>query len=250
MGQFNFVIIAGLCSGLMACATAQENPNYQYSSKYKGAQTQTQMADQTWSNQSPTVLQTTSQTAPLTGNTSRIYDGRPQGIILATSDHQAESYQPHSEHVTYSNTADVTSYTVSAEPVVEHRLVTSPTDQAYEGHSMQGTPGHGAYIPESSTPESSNYPESVDYDYSQNIVSANSNIANSPLYQRTQRTQVTPDSAPRLMVGNYVVKQGDTVYNLSRRLCVNLSDITAQNGLGQDYAIKIGQSLNLPASRC
>jgi len=53
-----------------------------------------------------------------------------------------------------------------------------------------------------------------------------------------------------MMSGNYVVKQGDTMYSLSRNLCVDLNTLALTNGIGNDFAIKIGQSLNLPASRC
>lgn len=236
MGQFNFVLIAGLCSGLVACATAQENPNYQYSSKYQDIQSQTQVADQTWTNQSQAAVQTASQTMPVDQRVSRVYDGQAQGTILANSGTQSVPNQPYTEDVHYADSMQAAPYPATQEPVIEHRLVASPTDQAYAGQTVSGTPGHGAYIP-----------ESVNYDYSQNVVSANTSVATPPLYQRGE---VAPDRAPALMVGNYVVQQGDTVYNLSRRLCVNLSDITAQNGLGQDYGINIGQSLRLPASRC
>lgn len=236
MGQLKFLVIAGLSVSLMACATAQENPNYQYSTKYKTGQDVTQMADQSWTNETPnsgqTVLanQSSGHTAPST------YGGNPQSVVLANSESQANPYRAYTENVNYADPAQSAPYQPAPEPIIEHRLVTSPTDQAYAGQTVQGTPGHGAYIP-----------ESVDYDYSQNVVSTNSSIA-SP--QAFERIDVAPDRAAPIMMGNYTVKQGDTVYSLSRSLCVSLDDITLQNGLGQDYGIKIGQALTLPASRC
>lgn len=50
--------------------------------------------------------------------------------------------------------------------------------------------------------------------------------------------------------GNYRVVSGDTVYSLSRKLCVPVSTIQTSNGLNSNYGIQIGQSLNLPASLC
>lgn len=50
--------------------------------------------------------------------------------------------------------------------------------------------------------------------------------------------------------GNYKVVSGDTVYSLSRRLCVSIDEIQSRNGLDSDYGIKIGQRLVLPSNRC
>jgi len=236
MGHFKFIAVAGLSMTLMACATAQENPNYEYSSKYKPGQEVTQMADQTWTNQSQTTGQTVLVNHSANQNAPRVYGGQPQGVVLASNEAQTVPYRAYTENVEYADPAQSTAYQPAPEPIIEHRLVTSPTDEAYAGQPVAGTPGHGAYIP-----------ESVDYDYSSNVVSTNSPIADPLAYERID---AAPDRAAPIMMGNYTVKQGDTVYNLSRQLCVNLDDITVQNGLGQDYGIKIGQVLTLPNSRC
>jgi LysM repeat protein len=236
MGQLKFLVIAGFSFSLMACATAQENPNYEYSTKYKTGQDATQMANQTWTNQSQASSQTVLASQSVDRTAPRIYGDGQESIVLANRQAQPEPYQAYTGDVIYADAAQPVPYEASPEPIIEHRLVTSPTDQAYAGQTVQGTPGHGAYIP-----------ESIDYDYSQNVVSTNSPI---PAPQAYERLDVAPDRSAPILMGNYTVKQGDTVYNLSRRLCVNLDDITLQNGLGQDYGIKIGQVLTLPPSRC
>ncbi len=50
--------------------------------------------------------------------------------------------------------------------------------------------------------------------------------------------------------GMHQVVEGDTVYSMSRQLCVGVDDIQRANGLDANYSIKLGQFLQLPASRC
>ena len=50
--------------------------------------------------------------------------------------------------------------------------------------------------------------------------------------------------------GNYKVKTGDTVYALARARCLPVATVQAVNNLDSTYAIRIGQDLHLPASRC
>ncbi len=145
--------------------------------------------------------------------------------------------------------------------------IAAPTDQAYAQQDMQGTPGYqaihggGAYeIAQSETPSPSDEQvitqtisgpivmagasQAVTYDYSQNIISANT-PAEAGIASETRIIPATPSLGQ-----NYTVKQGDTVYSLSRNLCVGVSDIQSANGLGADFAIKIGQTISLPQSRC
>ena len=48
----------------------------------------------------------------------------------------------------------------------------------------------------------------------------------------------------------YRVKPGDTVYSLSRNLCVPVTAIQTSNGLDANFGIQIGQILTLPTSQC
>lgn len=76
----------------------------------------------------------------------------------------------------------------------------------------------------------------------QNLVRANITVAPSAYRAET---------AARPYGGaNYVVRTGDTVYSLARKLCVPITAIQSSNGLDSNYGIKIGQGLNLPASQC
>jgi len=110
-------------------------------------------------------------------------------------------------------------------------VATAPTDAAYAGRSMAGTPGYEATA---AVP--------VEYDYSQNIVST---ASNAPVYGG--ETQIrTFNGATQ----SHTVRQGDTVYSLSRKLCTGIDEVQTLNNLGYDFAIKIGDNLTLPASRC
>lgn len=51
-------------------------------------------------------------------------------------------------------------------------------------------------------------------------------------------------------VSLYNVQPGDTVYSLSRDICVVPSDIQSLNGLNSDFRINIGDTIKLPARRC
>lgn len=81
----------------------------------------------------------------------------------------------------------------------------------------------------------------VSYDYSANTVSA---------FAETARSQTETRLITRAYSNGHLVKEGDTVYSLSRRLCVGVNDIQSLNNLNAGYGIKIGDTLQLPTSRC
>jgi len=143
-----------------------------------------------------------------------------------------------------------------------HIQYQAPTDTEFETIADTGTPGYQvlqsqvitqpapvavAQAPQIvspspvSTSTSSSGAQLVDYDYSENVISANTFIA--PEYSET-----------RLLGGGayntHLVAEGDTVYSMARRLCVGVHDIQSLNGLNSNFGIKIGDSLKLPASRC
>ena len=130
----------------------------------------------------------------------------------------------------------------------------APTDTQFSNISETGTPGYQvlqsqvisdqapisvAEVSRAST-RSVNGASLVDYDYSDNIISVNAYSA--PEYSETRF--LNDDNA------SHRVKEGDTVYSLARRNCVTVGDIQSINGLNADFAIKIGDDLRLPASRC
>ncbi len=48
----------------------------------------------------------------------------------------------------------------------------------------------------------------------------------------------------------YIVQEGDTAWNLSRKTCSSITDIKAMNNLEGDFLIKAGEAILLPASKC
>ena len=196
---------------LAACATAQENPNYQFSSKYQGPGGTAASAP---------VQLATYETAPAV-----------QDIAVIQS---APAPQP--------------------EPL---SAPVSETEQAYDAATMTGTPGYEIMMAETDAPQAapalpplagapveieSQRPvgaRPVAYDYSQNVIIADAPTAIEPVEIRERGLGAT-----------HVVQPGDTVYNISRRLCVGVADVQAAGGIGPDYAIAIGQVLNVPESRC
>jgi len=197
------ILTLGAALLIGACSTVQENPNYQYSSKYGAPETapNVQLASQTTIE--PTYAKATIE--PVTqGSTT----------IVATHD------GGHS---------------------------TSPTEQAYNADAMEGTPGYAIFKaedaqaqPATPTPQSVPVtgPKPIAYDYAQNIIV-------------TDEPTARPSTAANVPTAwNYTVQPGDTVYSLSRRLCTPISEIMTANGIHSDFGIDIGQTLNLPASRC
>lgn len=205
---------------LSACSTVQENPNYQFSSKYEA----------------PGAVMVADSTPPATQT--------EQAPIVSASNSQSAS---------------------------------SPTEEAYNADSMIGTPGYAILLAEEAehnaaqapvqpapiqsfppqTPPRAlrNGPREVTYDYAQNVIidgapapsPAPVSVQN-PVQSDAPQIASTPIMVPTTRT--YVVKPGDTVYSLSRRLCAPITDVMAPNGIGSDFSIEIGQTLTLPASRC
>jgi LysM repeat protein len=197
------LFLFGSLLALTACATAQENPNYQYSSTYEEDGQVSRMASNS--------------------QNSKVVYVSPD--MRASELNKQAGQAPNETNITYTNSA------VNPDDYPEEVTVVRP--------SSVGTPGYGAYVPE--TVE--------DYDYSDNVVSANNTVHrdHGPVLEETRAVQSVYTNQPS---ANYVVSSGDTVYNISRRLCVNVEEVQAPNGLGNDFAIDIGQALYLPPSRC
>ena len=50
--------------------------------------------------------------------------------------------------------------------------------------------------------------------------------------------------------GNYTVQAGDTIYSLSRNLCTTVGELKTLNSLDNKFSINVGQTLQLPTSKC
>jgi len=218
---------------LSACLTTQENPNYEYSSRY-----QPPARIQMGQTAPETTTSTTAAAAPITYET--------QGVTYQT---QPVPYQ--TEAVTYDPQP------VASAPSVTTTAIAAPTDAQYATQEVTGTPGYMALAQESATQPSSqassvslitaSQPQRVAYDYSQNLIAADA-IIDAPEYADEVRTLVP--SVQNYAGQDYTVRQGDTIYALSRKHCVGVDVIRSMNTIGADYAIKIGQTIRLPDSRC
>ncbi|WP_409433432.1 LysM peptidoglycan-binding domain-containing protein [Litorimonas sp. RW-G-Af-16] len=323
MSKTVLIATAALALTLSACATSQENPNYQYSSKYKGdspsksyASYSQPTATTTYASNQGAITSTTNH-ACLNKETNReLLGGAIGGAVGAVAGKKviggtkgtvvgavlggAAGYGIGDKSIdcdpiqTQNVAAPITygSNAYSSEPVtysgetttIASAPVTAPTD-SYYGETV-GTPGYEAIqggVPyEAPAPVASpnSAPvaiadaqgsresdqvavqtisgpivmatapaaQSVDYDYSQNIIDANSPVA---IPQDVETRTYTPSGAQGLNVSQgYVVKQGDTVYSLARQLCVGVTEVQSANGLSSNFGIQIGQRLDLPTSRC
>lgn len=128
----------------------------------------------------------------------------------------------------------------------------APTDSYYSGETLTGTPGYDAIqsqtysyaAPVTPVTQSAAFggsSQAVDYDYSENLTYAVA--ATQPIASESYILQGTTGSS-------HFVTEGDTVYSLSRELCVGVGELQGLNNLNASYGIKIGQTLKLPASQC
>ena len=194
--------------------------------------------------------------APQTSTTASYQAPATSYSAPASTVASSETYQVPATHQYASNDQ---SRVVYQSPHIEYQ---APTDTQFENISEGGTPGYQvlqsqvitehAPIAVAEAPRSiatspttiSAIPSGaqlVDYDYSENVVSANA--FTTPEYSETRLLGGSSHSA-------HLVREGDTVYSLARRICVGVNDIQSINGLNSSFAIKIGDSLKLPASRC
>jgi len=246
---------------LAGCLTTQENPNYEYSSKYQQpGRIQTAQT-------SPKVTETTTQSVPYSAPVQSVTYETQTSVpsqSIGVSTHTASSTIQASSHGTYSNpplgttyssapgTSHVTAYGSdtsysSAAPYPSETV--APTDAQFAGQEVTGTPGFMALSQanQNQTFQSAQsagiaQPQRVAYDHSQNFVSADIAIEN---------TDIADDVRIIPSIGqSYKVQQGDTIYALSRKYCVGVDVIRSMNGIGADYAINIGQTITLPASHC
>ena len=167
-------------------------------------------------------------------------DPQPLPVQQVTTHSQQQSYSP-APTVTASYAAPVI-----AEPYV------SPTDAQFDTISETGTPGYQvlqaqtapAYQAPAATmsaPYSTSGAQEVSYNYADNTISASAETFAMPSTSR-----VLSNSS----FASHIVQEGDTVYSLSRKLCVGISEIQSINSLDASYGINIGDTLQLPSANC
>lgn len=124
----------------------------------------------------------------------------------------------------------------------------APTDSAY-GETF-GTPGYHAMIANGELDETQSAsvttPEQP----------ATTPYTQAPAYQQPSAPTYSlpaPQQPVQQFAGNvttHKVVEGDTVYSLSRRLCVEVEDIRRLNSLNQEFYIRLDDYIKLPMSRC
>ena len=159
-----------------------------------------------------------------------------------------QSSQPAGYHAISNSSAPIIHDSVTTEQMVNAELqnAQAPTDSAY-GDTF-GTPGYHAMIAngelDETTTASVSLPEAPAATLSTPIPAPAAPMLGYP--------QV---SAPSHSFGSahyttHRVVEGDTVYSLSRRLCVDVEDIRRLNSLNSAFYIRLDDTIKLPASRC
>ena len=219
---------------LAGCLTTQESPIYEQSTSYKGdLAARHQYANAVPATPAPTVVS---------------YESAPA---------QPLQTQPYPAQM---QAAPIQAATIQAYSPTETVMATAPTDEIYGATQVTGTPGFMAMqnAAQAGTVQAAAQPfhetQFVDsaplgaagtpiaYDYRRNLVSVDAETTEQRLPESFRLVQ---EAGQR-----YAVQQGDTVYSLSRKTCVGVNVIQSMNELDSNYAIKIGQSILLPASVC
>jgi len=202
-------------------------------------------------------------------------DPIPVAAPAATTSYPS-TVQPAGHHAISSTTTN----TVTQQPITSTQTLTSdgyqaPTDSAY-GETF-GTPGYHALqangeldettvastavsAPITSAPAPtiapSPVPAPVPYTYSTPIPAPAPAPTQIPAptypqyaYPQTSTPAPTPQYAQAGVTTHQVV-EGDTVYSLSKRLCVEVEDIRRLNSLNSEFYIRLDDYIKLPASRC
>ncbi|MEP3891976.1 MAG: LysM peptidoglycan-binding domain-containing protein [Hellea sp.] len=271
-----------------ACATNQENPYYKYSSQYKNAPVTTVAQAPSVVQTAPVSYETATYEAPSYETVS--YEGAQPATYTRVNHECLKSEKNHEllgaglggtigaiagekliggtkGAVVGAGLGGTAGYGIGdkivncdpepviamqSAPVVSQAYI-SPTDTEFATISGTGTPGYqvlqaqtisaempAAAINSQHSPYASSAQE-VNYDYEANTVAAST--AGTAVLSETRILGATG-------YNGHIVKDGDTVYSLSRKLCVGVSDIQLLNNLNANYGINIGDQLQLPASRC
>ena len=254
---------------LGGCLTTQENPNYEYSTTYKGdtpGQNQYALSQQV---AAPITTAAVSYGSPearrIMGQTTLPDSSIVPAAAVSYGSPEARRImgQPALPDPSIVPAASVTYGSPEAQSIMGQSasvLTTAPTDSLYGAREVSGTPGfmalQNAQQPATLQASAPALPPAqivnvapimgagipVDYDYSRNIITADAVTTGQQLPETVRVLQGAGQ--------NYTVKQGDTVYRLARKTCVGVNVIQSMNGLNSDFAINIGQSIRLPTPAC
>ncbi len=217
------LLLTSLSAALLSgCLTTQENPNYEFSSRYEGDAAATHQ----YATTTPAET-TTAQTVAATYDAGAYTTGtaQPAYVQSPTVAPTDSTYGSRDVSGTPGFMAMQSSQQATAQANIQTQM--EPSLPAAQTVSMPQFAAAG-------TP--------IAYDHSRNLIVADTDVASPKM---SDRVRVLSGSGQ-----SYTVQPGDTVYSLSRKSCVGVNVIQSMNGLSADYGIKIGQTLRLPTTVC
>jgi LysM repeat protein len=143
---------------------------------------------------------------------------------------------------------------VSVAPISTGSLSDRPSERMVRDEQSRVSSGYGRQYVDPGTPTPRQYSNS-NYAYGQNVETGSLGSESSARWQQTPPSRWSQPSAPQAPAGRTVqtsyepdiieVRDGDTLYALSRRYNVPVSDLMAANRLSSER-IAIGQRLVIP----
>ena len=219
----SFLILSLSAALLGGCVTSQENPNYEFSTAYKGdLEARHQYAD-------------AAPAAPVAVSYESV-PAQPVAVQASTAMATVTSVAP-TDSVYGSRDVSGTPGFMAMESARQSVSIEAAAPMMPEAEIVSVAPLGSAGTP-------------IAYDYSRNMVSVDAVTTGQQTPETVRIMQGADQSVMQGAGQNYTVQQGDTVYSLSRKTCVGVNVIQSLNGLNTDYAIKIGQSITLPSSVC
>lgn len=261
---------------LGACATADQNPYYKYSSKYPSQTSSGQVSG----TPSPQELQppTTSYASTTHNQNSYVTDAgypAPSGTVFSDSATSAAGYphtniqtygtdQTHSQSYGYVQSAS-TGTSVSTPNVVGSAMIeTGGQNAGANGYLMQHDSVYGYDVSTAAGAQTASIavqqaPLTIEPLANQTYAAVPytapiTQIAAGPIaFDPITSAPTTSNMAlgqPSVQGIRYIVQEDDTVYSLSRKTCSTVERIKEMNGLDEAFLIKAGGVLQLPASNC
>ncbi len=184
---------------------------------------------------------------------------QPYTQSTSTYGHTTTTTAPVTDYHTISETTQASTIvhdSTTTEQMVNAEAGQAPTDSAY-GDTF-GTPGYHAMIANGELDETT----------SASVALPQAPIMSAPIPVPTPVPAPAPTPAPSYPQYAYPqtsapaptytagsatthrVVEGDTVYSLSRRLCVDVEDIRRLNSLNSEFYIRLDDYIKLPTSRC
>ena len=221
---------------LAACATPQENPNYQYSTAYdmrSGA------------------VETQSVAYRIPGRSGSAEVFAPTEPVAVTE--PAPVYSRVEPGCIDTGACSPVGVADNGAAIVSPPWI-SPTEEAFDGAA---TPGAQAMMGELAGGPVEAIPAPVPTPAPEPVREAERALpAPQAMPRREESDSTLTISGPILQARSgtqtralmHRVEAGDTVYSLSKRYCTDIGSIQEMNGLGADFGVKMGQDLKIPSN--